>query len=243
MLKETIIINNQTYIVKIYFEKRRNSTCSISKNINIRIPIFISKEQQTKNILKLKAWAIQQLEKNPKLINNNLKKPTKQYSSGDVVIVNDQKYILNIISKNNKLSTGFLQDNQIILNISSKLSNQNQQTTIKNLLYKLFSQKEQPYLENIINNLNNKYFQEKINNITFKKQFSRWGSCSRQKNINISTRLLFAPKEVLEYVCLHELAHLKELNHSPRYWKIVKNIDSNYKLKEKWLKENKYIGF
>ena len=56
-------------------------------------------------------------------------------------------------------------------------------------------------------------------------------------NINISTRLLFAPDDVLEYVCIHELAHLIEHNHSQRFWMLVAQAMPDYTAKETWLKE------
>ncbi|MDV7393186.1 M48 family metallopeptidase, partial [Arthrospira platensis SPKY1] len=66
---------------------------------------------------------------------------------------------------------------------------------------------------------------------------SNWGSCSSGRNINLSTRLLFAPPAVQDYVIIHELAHLVELNHSDRFWKLVSEIMPDYEEKEKWLKE------
>ncbi len=77
-----------------------------------------------------------------------------------------------------------------------------------------------------------------MNNIFFKYNTSNWGSCSRKGNINISTRLLFAPEDVLEYVCIHELAHLIELNHSDRFWQLIQQVVPDYKKKIQWLKEN-----
>ena len=56
-----------------------------------------------------------------------------------------------------------------------------------------------------------------------------------KRNINLSSRLLFAPRDVLDYVIIHELSHLKEMNHSPRFWKIVENVMPNYLEKERWL--------
>jgi len=77
-----------------------------------------------------------------------------------------------------------------------------------------------------------------INKIFFKNLRSRWGSCSERSNINISTGLLFAPEDVLEYICIHELAHLIEQNHSSRFWQLVEKAMPDYREKEKWLNEN-----
>jgi len=65
------------------------------------------------------------------------------------------------------------------------------------------------------------------NKIFFKNAKSRWGSCSEAGNINVSTRLLFAPDEVLESVCIHELAHLIERNHSEKFWALVEQAMPN----------------
>lgn len=67
---------------------------------------------------------------------------------------------------------------------------------------------------------------------------SRWGSCSSRKNLNFNWRLLFAPPEVLEYVVIHELCHLKEMNHSQRFWTLVANEMPDYKVHDKWLSKN-----
>ncbi|MBI2669489.1 M48 family metallopeptidase [Candidatus Woesearchaeota archaeon] len=86
--------------------------------------------------------------------------------------------------------------------------------------------------------LNAKHFHQKINKIFFKNIKSRWGSCSSNGNINISSGLLFAPDEVLESVCIHELAHLIEHNHSERFWTLVKTALPDYDERKKWLQEN-----
>jgi predicted metal-dependent hydrolase len=56
--------------------------------------------------------------------------------------------------------------------------------------------------------------------------------------LNFSSRLLFAPQDVQDYVIIHELAHLIELNHSDAFWQLVADAMPNYSEKENWLKEN-----
>lgn len=76
------------------------------------------------------------------------------------------------------------------------------------------------------------------NKITIRKQVSRWGSCSSKKNLNFNCLLMLCPKEVCDYVIIHELCHLKEMNHSDEFWKEVEKYCPDYKIHRKWLKDN-----
>lgn len=69
-------------------------------------------------------------------------------------------------------------------------------------------------------------------------QATRWGSCSTRGTLSFSWRLLMAPPEVLDYVVIHELAHLREMNHSPRFWALVEARCPDYKRHVRWLKEH-----
>lgn len=67
---------------------------------------------------------------------------------------------------------------------------------------------------------------------------TRWGSCTSTGTINFTWRLVMAPLDVIDYVVLHELAHLKVKNHSPRFWKLVEKICPDFKRQRKWLRDN-----
>lgn len=72
--------------------------------------------------------------------------------------------------------------------------------------------------------------------VTIKNTSSRWGSCSKQKNLNFSYRIVHLPQELADYLVVHELCHLGELNHSPNFWKLVEKTIPNYKKLRKELK-------
>jgi predicted metal-dependent hydrolase len=74
--------------------------------------------------------------------------------------------------------------------------------------------------------------------VTIKEQKSRWGSCSRAGNLNFNWRLLMAPLPVLDYVLIHELAHLRELNHAPAFWRLVASACPDYQVHRRWLREH-----
>ncbi len=73
--------------------------------------------------------------------------------------------------------------------------------------------------------------------ITIRAQRSKWGSCSSKGNLNFNCLLLLAPAEVLDSVVVHELCHLKHMNHSREFYDEVLRIFPNYRNAEKWLKE------
>lgn len=79
---------------------------------------------------------------------------------------------------------------------------------------------------------------KKVNRISLKDTRTRWGSCSSNGNLSFSWRLVLAPEDVLDYVVAHEVAHLQELNHSARFWKVVEDLYGPSKKQQHWLKKN-----
>jgi predicted metal-dependent hydrolase len=67
---------------------------------------------------------------------------------------------------------------------------------------------------------------------------TRWGSCTSTGSLNFTWRLVMAPLEVIDYVVIHELAHLRVHNHSAKFWKLVESIEPQFKVRRKWLRLN-----
>ena len=87
-----------------------------------------------------------------------------------------------------------------------------------------------------------KEFAERIGSefhkITLRDTRSRWGSCSTDANLMFSWRLIMAPEDILAYVAAHEVAHLKHMNHSKKFWETVEFLFGPYKKEKAWLKQN-----
>ncbi len=104
---------------------------------------------------------------------------------------------------------------------------------LKFFLRSLLKEEITTYADKISQLLNVKY-----KKISIKDTSSRWGSCSIKGNLTFAWRLVFAPKFVMEYVVIHELCHLIEMNHSPRFWKLVSNVCPEYLMARRWLKKH-----
>lgn len=78
----------------------------------------------------------------------------------------------------------------------------------------------------------------RIAGVTVRDTRSRWGSCSPSGRLNFSWRLVLAPESVLDYVVAHEVAHLAEMNHGPRFWALVDRLHADVAASRSWLKTN-----
>ncbi len=74
--------------------------------------------------------------------------------------------------------------------------------------------------------------------ITVRDTASRWGSCSSTRSLSFSWRLIMAPPFVLDYVVAHEVAHLKEMNHGPAFWRIVRELVGDVRRPQAWLRQH-----
>jgi len=113
----------------------------------------------------------------------------------------------------------------------------------------LFKNNREKYLENkkealefIIERINyfNKKYDFKFNKIKIKSQKTRWGSCSKKGNLNFNYKIMFLPQQIANYIIVHELCHLKEFNHSKKFWNLVSKTIPNYQNIKKGLRIKNY---
>ncbi|MBN1634301.1 MAG: M48 family metallopeptidase [Ignavibacteria bacterium] len=113
----------------------------------------------------------------------------------------------------------------------------NYKHNIKSLLKAFYRDKAQEYLEKRVKHLAEKtgFTYGSIKVTTAEK---RLGTCTHYNDLRFSYLLIMFPPEISDYIIYHELSHIKEKNHSPRFWKLVEVYVPDYKQKKKWLKEN-----
>lgn len=225
-------IDGKKIPARVVQESRQSVRMStIKEAVVLRIPLRLSAREQHEYLDKFKNWLKKKAVQYPELL---ARFESKAYQDGDTLVVGNRKYLLKISYTDKKSSSGRLKAGIITLNLSQKATPK----TIGSLISRLVGK---DYLAEVIRRtqeLNARHFRKPVNSVVLKNLHSRWGSCSSKGNVNLSTRLLFAPQEVQDYVIIHELAHLVEMNHSPRFWKLVADAMPDYKMKEKWLKDN-----
>lgn len=83
----------------------------------------------------------------------------------------------------------------------------------------------------------NKIYQFNFNRISIRNQTTRWGSCSRKGNLNFNYKIALLPDELADYLVVHELCHLREFNHSKKFWQLVNQTIPNYREVKQSLRE------
>jgi predicted metal-dependent hydrolase len=223
--------------VKVITERRGGARAATGKHgFILRIPYGTSQQAFLKHWDWFSDWARKVHQEQPTVFERF--RPN-EYVNGQTLTVGPRTYALKIVFEDRVSQAGrFLDLETIELKLSTKLDSATRHKSAKTLLSRLVAQDFLPIMTKRVVELNQQFYQKKINSVNLKYNASNWGSCSGKANLNFSTRLLFAPQEVIDYVIVHELAHLIEMNHSDRFWALVEKAMPNYLQHELWLKKN-----
>lgn len=227
-----MIINNIEY--EINKGKRKNIYIQIKNGkVIVKVPYYVTNKQIEEIVYKKSNWIQKSLEKyNQK--NNELKK----YQEGEIYKILGKEYILKINYEETSQIKVDITDCDIIINLPSTYKMEpNLSNKIEKIINKMYMQIIQKQLD---------YTMKKVTNMVglspkkyrVRDMKSAWGSCSSTKNISIALKLIEHSPKAFEYVVLHEVCHLKHMNHSKQFWQMVEGYMPDYKKYKKELKEN-----
>ncbi|MDO8497424.1 MAG: M48 family metallopeptidase [bacterium] len=114
--------------------------------------------------------------------------------------------------------------------------NKKQKLTFGDNGYEKYKEKALEMIIKRLTALNKTHYQFKFNKLTIRNQKTRWGSCSKKRNLNFNYKILFLHPKIRDYIMIHELCHLKEFNHSKKYWSLVEKALPNFKNVQEELK-------
>ena len=212
--------------------KRTNRKKTVSFRIKnqeviISVPKFLS-DNEIYNLVEIKIKWIKNKLALEKLNTVSIK---RKYENGDIFLYLGSEYSLKI--KKSYIDNIYIKDKNLILEAKNVLATNNIKNNIKNWYItesKKYLTKTNSYYEILIG--------VKSNKLLFGQYKSKWGSCNSKKTISYDWRIIMAPFEVIHYLIIHELCHIKYPNHSIYFWKYVEKYMINYKIQRKWLKNN-----
>lgn len=224
-MKFTFEVLNEEISVEVIPRKRKSMEFQIEEDGNIRVlaPYFISKDTIIQGLFKKKDWIIKK-RKLLKSREDNLGNITDNrisvmgieypvdliYSKENKLVFSDEKLELYTETKNQSLIEGIVNK------------------WLRKLAYEIVKERLDVYSSKM---------DLSYNKLLIKDQKTRWGSCSSLGNININYRIVKFPMEIIDYLVVHELAHLKYMNHSREFWHHVEKWIPDYKSRRKVLKE------
>lgn len=216
--------------------KRKTIGITVHRNGEVKVsaPFRISEKQIREIVQKKAAWIVKKINEVREMNSNTV---CREFISGEKFLYLGKEYTLKVVEKHAGKAEVLMQDDTIAVYVPQGLPEENRKQVIMESLVKWYRQ----CFDDIIKERIEKYsLQLKVNpcKVAIKDQKTRWGSCSRKGNINLNWRLVMAPMSIIDYVIVHELCHLRIMNHSKDFWDLVKSILPNYSESRKWLKVN-----
>ncbi len=165
-------------------------------------------------------------------INEQLIKRNKHISSYDYIrtgnILYYGEYInIDFITSNNKANISYALNKGFVIETSGA------EKDIRRIVEEFYRQEAREYLE-----ARTRYWANKVgvkyNKISIRKQKTRWGSCSSNGNLSYNLKLVCAPTEMIDYVVLHEVMHLRHLNHGNTFWKELEEYMPDYRVRSEY---------
>lgn len=233
-------MTNQAFDYEIVRSRRRSRTTSLSISadgqIKVNAPWWVHDLIIRKFIESKSDWIISkisQLKQRPQT--------KKNYQEGELHLYFGQSYPLHLIKKTGIASPKLsLENDQFVCivpahHIQDKISKEVEKVFLRWYIdhgKQVIAEKVKKYSQ--ITNLS-------YNRVVIKNVSSIWGSCSSKNNLNFNRKLIMAPHEVVDYVIIHEVCHLRHRNHGHSFWAMVRELDPLYKRHITWLKTNSHL--
>jgi predicted metal-dependent hydrolase len=236
-LDKIIEVAGFTLPCRIYYERRSNVRVSLGKDfVILRIPSYAANETQ-KHLLFTTQWLEKLAKSKPEALR---KYQIDKYEENYSFTILDQYQYTVVVHEVEATHAEIKSDKSLNLTITIPLglNNQMKRKIIRTLISRLIALRHKPYIVDRIAYWNTIAFKKKIGRISLKYNSTNWGSCSTSSNINLSTRALLLPKEMLDYIIVHELSHLVQMNHSQKFWDVVAQVMPDYEQRENWISKN-----
>ena len=222
---------NKTIAYNVSRARVKNLYISIENGeVVIKAPWYATNNQIQEVVESKREWIMKKLEEY-----QSSPRKVKDYADGERFQVLGESYFLNVYYTDTEKAKLNIENGKIEIVLPVRYANQDNSEIIKNMINKMYYMIAEREVESAM---------EKMRKLTglapeeyrIKKVKTSWGSCSSNKKISINQDLMMYSRHAIEYVVLHELCHLKHMNHSKKFWALVEKYMPDYKDAEKELK-------
>ena len=234
---------------KITRSRKRRKTISLQirdeAEVLISAPYFTPAEEINRFVEEKQNWINKTILKQKE---KSIKNKTKEYETGEHFFYLGQAYPLEVFFEPFENTGVVFWNNRFYLNARDCSTYRFPQTSLRKLQFhdkdlrehyfvSWYKKKADDFIRQRVNFFS-KMLKFQPGNIKITSAQSRWGSCSEDNNLTFSFRLIMAPPDIIDYVIVHELTHIREKNHSPKFWQRVEEVVPEYKKHRRWLKDN-----
>lgn len=221
-------MHNFNIDIKKTNRKKTISFQVVKERVKVLVPKHLNQSRIDKLIKSKSKWIQNKISKQTQILSFR----KKDYVSGEDFLYLGRHYRLKVIV--GKKYNIELTDKYLRLTIKKHTKNEK----IKGLLKKWYFNNANSYLNDLTTQLSQKTGLN-FKSVKVRNYKSRFGSCSSSGKIFYNWKLIMAPTRIIQYVVFHELAHLKEHNHSPKFWRLLKSLYPNIEDAKSWLIQNK----
>ena len=231
-----------TFPVIVSHERRRDARASIGRRgVLIRLPVGESVAWCDRQVASLLHWAARTIGRDPGRFRI---RPPRVYLHDQRLSIAGGEFRLHLEHADRASNAVRLGEVDLTgcrtlrLVLAAGQTDAQRDHALPRLVSRGLALAKEPELRGHVEHLNDEFFRRPLGTVRYRYARTRWGSCSARGNISIATRLLLTPPEVFEYVLVHELAHLVELNHSPRFWRLVELVVPDFRDHQAWLRRH-----
>jgi predicted metal-dependent hydrolase len=221
---------NINYIVKRSRKRKRTISLQISDNSELVIaaPYFTPAAEINRFVQEKQNWIHKTIQKRKE---DSIKNKSKEYITGEMFYYLGESFPLETFFEQNERKGLVFWGNRFYLNTTDAAE--------EGISYfaSWYKKKAKIHFRQRVD-----FYSHELNlrakSVKITSANKRWGSCSADNNLSFGFRLIMAPQDIIDYVIVHELMHIKEKNHSAAFWKLIEVVMPEYKVHRRWLKDN-----
>lgn len=220
------------YTVKRSRKRRKTISLQVSSNSGLIVsaPYFTPASEIDRFVREKQNWISKTIQKHTE---DFIRNKAKEYITGEMFYYLGESFPLEVFFEKNEREGLVFWGNRFYLNTAD--------ATEKGIFYFVswYKKKAKQHLRQRVDFFS-QAFNLRAKTVKITSAEKRWGSCSADDYLSFSFRLIMAPPDIIDYVIVHELMHIKEKNHSAAFWKLIERAMPEYKLHRRWLKENNH---